>query len=95
MRRIFINYVAMIEVIAFSLFLHFFVQNAFTFIFTLCILITWIMEMHFHFNCLFFLRYIKFVLGLDNHLKSKPKFHMVWRFGAPPASMYTPKIEAN
>ncbi len=50
MKRIFINYVTMIEVFAFSLFLHSFVQNTFTFIFTLCILITWIMEMYFHFN---------------------------------------------
>ncbi len=53
MRRIFITYVTMIEVFAFSLILHYFVQNTFTFIFTLCILITWIMEMHFHFNCQF------------------------------------------
>jgi hypothetical protein len=42
-----------------------------------------------------FSRSIKFVLESDNHLKSKPKFLMAWRFGAPLATMYTPKIGAN
>jgi hypothetical protein len=42
-----------------------------------------------------FSRYIKLVLELDSHLKSKPNFLMAWRFGAPPTTMYTPKIEAN
>jgi len=42
-----------------------------------------------------FSRYIKFVLELNSHLKFKPKSFMVWRFGAPPATMYTPKIEEN
>jgi hypothetical protein len=94
MRRIFINYVTMIEMFAFSLFLHSFVQNAFTFIFTLCILITWIMEMHIHFNCHFvFLGTSS--LCLNQIATSSPKFLMAWRFGAPLATMYTPKIEAN
>jgi hypothetical protein len=35
------------------------------------------------------------VLELDSHLKSKQIFFMAWKFGAPPTTMYTPKIEAN
>jgi hypothetical protein len=41
-----------------------------------------------------FSRYIKLVLESNSHLKSKPKFFMAWRFGAP-TNMYTPKFEAN
>jgi hypothetical protein len=43
----------------------------------------------------YFFGYIKLVFELDSHLKSKPKFFMAWKFGAPRATMYTPKIEAN
>jgi hypothetical protein len=43
----------------------------------------------------FFPRYIKLVLESNSHFKSKPKFLMAWGFGAPPTTMYTPKIKAN
>jgi hypothetical protein len=42
-----------------------------------------------------FSRYIKLVLKSNSHLKSKPKFLMALRFGAPPTTIYTLKIEAN
>jgi hypothetical protein len=46
--------------------------------------------------CHFFpCRYTRFVLGLDGRLKFEPKFLMVWKFSAPPTTMYTPKIEAK
>ncbi len=70
----------MIEVFAFSLLLHFFVQNAFTFIFTLCILITWIMEMHFHFNYHFvFLSTSS--LCLNQIATSSPSQSFLWHEG--------------
>jgi hypothetical protein len=53
------------------------------------------MEMHFHFNCHFFFRYIKFALELDSNFKSKPKFLMVWKFSAPLTTMYTPKTKVD
>jgi hypothetical protein len=40
-------------------------------------------------------KYMRFVIGLGECLKCKPKFLMVWKFGAPPATMYTLEIEVE
>jgi hypothetical protein len=36
---------------------------------------------------------MRFVLGLDGHLKFEPKFLIAWKFGAPPVIKYTFEIE--
>jgi hypothetical protein len=40
-------------------------------------------------------RYMRFVIGPNECFKSKPKFFMAWRFGAPPTTMYTCEIEVE
>ncbi len=34
-----------------------------------------------------YFKYMRFVLGANNHLKSEPKFHMAWKFNTPPITL--------
>jgi hypothetical protein len=90
-RRILFKYEIMNKMFSFSLLPPTLFFQTFLQLFTLCVLITWIMEIHL---CHFF-RYVRFVLKPENCLNSKSKFLMAWKFGAPPTIMYTLKIEAN
>jgi hypothetical protein len=69
-RRNFFNYGTMIGVFAFPCFTFFCLEQFYNCSHMVCVLITWIMEMHFQFNCHFFSRYMRFVLELNNYFKS-------------------------
>ncbi len=53
------------------------------------------MNIHRLFMVFFPYRYMRFVIGPNECIKSKPKFFRAWRFGAPPTTMYTPEIEVE